>query len=433
MEGNESDVLIGAVADDITGASDLCLMLSRAGLHTVQVMGVPDSAARLPKADAVVIALKSRTIPAAQAVEMSVDAARALLDAGAEQLLFKYCSTFDSTDAGNIGPVTEALLALTGADVTIACPSFPANGRTVYMGHLFVGAQLLSDSPMMNHPLTPMRDANLVRVLERQTRLAIGLVDAPTIARGTEAVRASMAAQRTAGASILVVDTLGDGDLMTLGAACADMRLVTGGSGIALGLAANFAEAGKLSPRSPSPHLTAPPGRAVVLAGSCSTATLAQIDTARAAGLPMLALNVEAVAEGRQTAAEIASWVLAQTGCLPPVVYSSADAGSLAQTHAILGREASGALVERVLADVATRLNGAGFTRFVIAGGETSGAVVAALGVTMLEIGPEIDPGVPWTRSIGGPPVVLALKSGNFGAADFFVKAWSLLEPEALA
>lgn len=403
-------------------------MLSRAGLHTLQVMGVPDPDTPLPKADAVVIALKSRTIPASQAVAMSVEAARALLHAGAEQLMFKYCSTFDSTDEGNIGPVTEALLALTGAGVTIACPSYPANGRTVYMGHLFVGTQLLSDSPMKDHPLTPMRDANLVRVLARQTRLAVGLVDANTIARGTAAVRAAIAAQREAGVRILVVDTLDDADLMTLGAACSDMALVTGGSGIALGLAANFAG----SDRKPD-RFAAPAGRGVVLAGSCSAATLGQIDGARAAGFPMMALDVGNLAEGRQTATDIAEWVVGQTGHLPCVVYSSADPENLARTQARLGRDASGALVEQVLADVAARLLATGFTRFVIAGGETSGAVVAALGVRVLEIGPEIAPGVPWTRCVRGPEVALALKSGNFGAPDFFVRAWSFLEPESAA
>ncbi len=426
-------MLIGAVADDITGASDLCLMLSRAGLRTLQVMGVPDPDMPLPDADAVVIALKSRTIAAARAVAMSCDAARALLAAGAEQIIFKYCSTFDSTDAGNIGPVTEALLNLTGAKVTIACPSYPANGRTVYMGHLFVGRHLLSDSPMKDHPLTPMRDANLVRVLARQTTVAVGLIDANTIAAGTKAVRASIAAQHAHGARVLVVDTLCDADLMTLGAACADMPLVTGGSGIALGLAANFAESGKSIARPAKSRMAVPPGRAVVLAGSCSAATLAQIAVARDAGFPMLALNVVDLAAGRQTAIGIADWVIGQTGPLSPLVYSSTDPDSLSQTQATLGREVSGALVEQVLADVAVALRAAGFTRFVIAGGETSGAIVTALGVQVLEIGPEIDPGVPWTRSIRGPQVALALKSGNFGAPDFFIKAWSLLEPETAA
>ena len=425
-------MLIGAVADDITGASDLCLMLANSGLHTVQVMGVPAPGTPLPKADAVVIALKSRTIPAQQAVAMSVAAAQRLMDAGAAQILFKYCSTFDSTDAGNIGPVTEALLALTGADITIACPAFPANGRTVYMGHLFVGAQLLSESPMKDHPLTPMKDANLVRVLSRQTDLPVGLVTAQTVAQGAGAVQRAMSVAVTQGQRILVVDATTDDDLMTLGAACKGIPLVTGGSGIALGLAANFRPGGGAA-YAGAAKMAAPAGRAVVLAGSCSMATLGQIDAAKAAGMPTYAIDVAGLLDRSVTAAQIADWVIAQTGALPPVVYSSTDAGSLAQTQLALGREASGALVERTLAEVARRLQSAGFARFIIAGGETSGAVLEALDVHMLEIGPQIAPGVPWTRSIGGADLALALKSGNFGGPNFFITAWDLLEPEATA
>lgn len=422
-------VLIGAVADDITGATDLCLMLTREGLRTVQMIGLPQKH-NLPKADAIVIALKSRSIPATEAVEMSVAAAKLLLAGGAGQLLFKYCSTFDSTDAGNIGPVTEALLALCGGDLTIACPSFPAAGRTTYRGHLFVGDALLSDSPLKDHPLNPMHDANLVRVLGRQTALPVGLVSIDTIAQGEAAVRQAFAAHSAAGKRILIVDTLQDADLRTIGAACSDMRLVTGGSGIALGLAANFVRAGKVVPRPPQARMAAPRGRAVVLAGSCSVATRGQIATAQAAGLPSLALEVDALITGQQTAANLADWAIAQPQNSIPLIYSSADPATLQAIQARVGQHASGALVEATLAEVARLLQSAGFSRFLIAGGETSGAVVAALGVTALEIGPEIAPGVPWTRSISGRDLALALKSGNFGAEDFFLKAWILLETE---
>jgi uncharacterized protein YgbK (DUF1537 family) len=423
-------VLIGAVADDITGATDLCLMLSREGLRTVQSIGVPAPGTNLRGADAVVIALKSRSIPAPEAVTMSLAAARVVLAAGAEQLLFKYCSTFDSTDAGNIGPVTEALLELTGADLTIACPSFPAAGRTVYKGHLFVGSQLLSDSSLKDHPLNPMRDANLVRVLSMQTALPVGLVDSTAVAQGAGAVRAAFAGGRAVGKRIMVVDTLADSDLITIGEACNGMVLVTGGSGIALGLAANFLRAGKVAPHPRLTRMPAPAGRAVILAGSCSEATGGQIAAAKAAGLPAMALDVAALANGRQTAAKIAAWVAAQPPEAPVLVYSSAEPTALKAIQERLGQHESGALVETVLGEIARLLLDMGFTRFLIAGGETSGAVVAALGVTMLEIGPEIDPGVPWTRSIGTPALALALKSGNFGTADFFLKAWSHLETE---
>jgi len=426
-------MLIGAVADDITGATDLCLMLARAGLRTVQVIGVPDASAPLPTADAVVIALKSRTIPADAAVAVSLAAARALLAAGAGQILFKYCSTFDSTDAGNIGPVAAALMDLTGTALAIACPAFPANGRTVYRGHLFVGDQLLSDSPMKDHPLTPMRDANLVRVLARQTALPVGLLHIATVRQGEAAIRAAFAQARSDGLRILIADTLTDADLVTLGAACADLALVTGGSGIAMGLAQNFATAGRITPRAAPTTMQAPPGRSVILAGSCSAATRGQIAVAQAAGMPTLALDVAALADGRQTAQSLGRWAVAQKDALPPLIYSSTDPDTLARTHASMGRDASGELVEHTLAEVARILQSQGFVRFVIAGGETAGAVVAALGVTMLDIGPEIDPGVPWTRCIQGPDVALALKSGNFGAPDFFLRAWSLLTSDGPA
>ncbi|OZA13398.1 MAG: hypothetical protein B7Y02_06100 [Rhodobacterales bacterium 17-64-5] len=418
-------MLIGAVADDITGATDLCLMLSREGLRTVQIIGIPDRV--FPEADAVVIALKSRSIAADLAVSLSVKAAQALRDAGAGQILFKYCSTFDSTDAGNIGPVAEALMHLLGTDLTIACPSFPAAGRTTYKGHLFVNDALLSDSPLKDHPLNPMHDANLVRVLSRQTKAPVGLVQISTIRQGEAAVRAAFASQKAAGKRIVIVDTLEDADLRIIGSACADMHLVTGGSGIALGLAANFVKSGKVAARISQTTMPAPVGRRAVLAGSCSVATRGQIAAARAAGMPMLALDVDALASGRQSPADLADWAISQPVDAIPVIYSSAEPDALLSIQARMGQHASGALVEGALAQVALLLAQTDFARFLIAGGETSGAVVAALGVTMLEIGPEIAPGVPWTRSIGTPDLALALKSGNFGDKDFFLNAWSLL------
>lgn len=420
-------MLIGAVADDITGATDLCLMLARAGLRTIQVIGVPGPDVDLKQAEAVVVALKSRTIAADQAVALSLAAARALRAAGADRLLFKYCSTFDSTDAGNIGPVAAALMDLTGADLTIACPAFPGAGRTVYQGHLFVGDRLLSDSPLKDHPLTPMRDADLVRVLGRQTTLPVGLLAIGTIRQGVDAVRTAFAAARAAGTRILIADTLEDADLVTLGAASADLALVTGGSGIGMGLAAQLAGAG--ARRAAPARMAAPVGRAAILAGSCSQATRGQIAAAVAAGRPARRIDVAALAAGRETAADLADWMIAQSADRPPLLYASADPADLAAIQAQLGRDAAGALVEGTLAAVARRLAEAGFRRLIVAGGETSGAVVAALGVSVLAIGPEIAPGVPWTRSIAGPDLVLALKSGNFGGPDFFLTAWSLLEP----
>ncbi|MBB3458278.1 uncharacterized protein YgbK (DUF1537 family) [Rhizobium sp. BK313] len=424
----KDDLLIGAVADDITGATDLCLMLSREGMRTVQLIGVPEAGQELPEADAIVVALKSRTIPAEDAVQESRAAATVLLSAGCEQLLLKYCSTFDSTDQGNIGPVAEVLQDLTGNRLTIACPSFPAAGRTVYKGHLFVGDRLLSESPLKDHPLTPMHDPDLVRVLQRQTNRAVGLADWSVISKGEAAIRADFAAQQAAGKRILIVDTLSDADLRALGAACDGMNLITGGSGIAMGLPENFRKHGKLAKRGAPTAMAGSLGRAVILAGSCSVATRGQIDRAKDAGAPVFRLDVDAIVNGGQSAAQIADWVLAQTGESPPLVYSSASPDDLARIQGKMGRHESGALVEQTLGEVAKQLLSSGFTRFIIAGGETSGAVINSLGVKALSIGPEIDPGVPWTRSVHGPDVTLALKSGNFGAPDFFLKAWSVLD-----
>ena len=292
---------------------------------------------------------------------------------------------------------------------------------------MFVGNQLLSDSPLKDHPLNPMRESNLVRVSARQTALP---VEISTIWQGEDAVRAAFAQQRAAGKRILIVDTLADADLRMIGAAWTDMRLVTGGSGIALGLAANFVRAGKVAPRPAAARLAAPAGRAAILSGSCSLATRGQIVAAQAAGQPALCPHVEALAAGRQTVADVAAWAIAQPDSTTPVIYSSADPEALRRIQHRIGQHQSGALVEAVLASVAVSLRDAGFRRFLIAGGETSGAVVTALGVSILQIGPEIDPGVPWTRSIGAPELALVLKSGNFGAPDFFLKALSLLDSE---
>lgn len=418
-------MLIGAIADDLTGATDLALMLSKGGMRTVLTVGgtLPP-----PAADAVVMALKSRTIPADQAVGQSLRAAEALLSGGAQQLFFKYCSTFDSTPAGNIGPVASALRAFIEAPIAIACPAFPAAGRTVFRGHLFIGDALLSESPMRDHPLTPMHDSNLVRVLQAQTADRVGLIPYETVARGPAAVREALAAQAEGGVQLVIVDAIVDDDLRTIGEAVAGMRLVTGGSGIALGLPDALRAAGRLAPAAPV-RMAPPKGRRVVLAGSCSTATRRQVRYASDAGMPSLQVDPQAVAEGRQRAEDIVKWIVSLPANTTSIVYSSVDPETVAATQQRLGLERSSSLVEEVLAGAAKGAHAHGFTQFVVAGGETSGAVAAALGVTALAIGPEIDPGVPWTTSIDlDPKVALAFKSGNFGADDLFVRAWSVLQ-----
>ncbi|SHG32422.1 Uncharacterized conserved protein YgbK, DUF1537 family [Kaistia soli DSM 19436] len=420
-------MLLGAIADDLTGATDLALMLAREGMKTVQVVGTPPSGFDTGDAEAVVVALKSRTIPAAEAVSLSLEAAHWLLAGGARQLIFKYCSTFDSTPEGNIGPVSEALMELLGAEVTIACPAFPANKRTVYRGHLFVGDLLLSDSPMKDHPLTPMRDANLVRVLQAQTKVPVGLVARDVVSEGPQAIRSSFAAAASDGPRMLIVDAIENDDLRAIGEAASDMKLITGGSGIAIGLPENFRRAGLIGGRGAPARLATPAGRPVILAGSCSAATRRQVAAAIAAGLPARKIDPLAIADGSETPAEVLAFIQA-AGEGPALVYASADPAAVADAQEKLGRERAGSIVEHLFAEVATALRDRGYTRFLVAGGETSGAVVQALDVKALMIGPEIDPGVPWTLSLGDEaPVALALKSGNFGTDDFFLKAWTLL------
>lgn len=420
-------MLLGCIADDLTGATDLALMLTRAGMKTVQVMQVPDKNADLSGYDAVVVALKTRTCPVGEAVSLSLVAADALLAGGAKQLFFKYCSTFDSTDDGNIGPVAEALLNRLGTRQAIVCPAFPTNKRTVYQGNLFVGDVPLAESPMKDHPLTPMRDSNLVRVLQQQTKLKVGLVPFAVVDAGADAIKTAMAAADGRDERFLVLDAITDRHLVDMGTAAAGMELITGGSGVALGLPANFVRAGLMKAAEAPTTMRAPKGRALILAGSCSVATRGQVKAAIDAGSTALRLDPLALASGEMTAARIIAWVKDQSGDRPPLVYSSADPDAVVAAQAKLGRDKAGAIVEKALAAAAIGLADAGFTRLIVAGGETSGAVVNGLGVTALEIGPEIDPGVPWTRAIGGRDMVLALKSGNFGAPDFFLKAWEKL------
>ena len=423
-----SSILIGAIADDLTGATDLALMLARNGMKTVQVIGVPVEGADFGDAEAVVIALKSRTIAADDAVAMALASAMALQAAGAEQFLFKYCSTFDSTPAGNIGPVAEALMDFLDVPIAVACPAFPAAGRSIYQGHLFVGSTLLSDSPMRDHPLTPMRDANLVRVLQAQSTSRVGLIPLDIVSAGPDAIKAVMTRAQQAGFRLMIADVVRDADLRILGEALASARLITGGSGIAMGLPENFRRKDRIGTAPVPERMAAPLGRSVVLAGSCSAATRSQVQVAIDAGCPALRVIPIDIVSGVQTVADIANWVLSQSDKEPALIYSSDEPEAVLAVQEKLGRDAAGLLVEQLMGNLAVVLRDNGFSRFVVAGGETAGAVVSALGVQALEIGPEIAPGVPWTRSISGPDLALALKSGNFGAPDFFLKAWDLLD-----
>jgi 3-dehydrotetronate 4-kinase len=420
-------MLLGAIADDFTGATDLASMLVRGGMRTVQLIGVPRAGEPAPDADAIVVALKSRTAPVRQAVDESLAALDWLRKAGCRQFFFKYCSTFDSTDSGNIGPVADALIAALGCGFALACPAFPANARSVYLGHLFVGNVLLNESGMEHHPLTPMTDANLVRVLSRQTDGTVGLVPYATVDQGALAIRQAMTALKEQGRRYAIVDAVSDSHLLAIGEAAEHHALITGGSGVAMGLPANFRRGGSLAEQGDAAALPGVDGHEAVLAGSCSRATLGQVGFARE-HVPVLQLDPLATPDASQMIAGARDWLTGKLGATPVVVAASAPPDQVAALQQRLGRDEASALIEQTLAGIAEHLVTHGVRRLVVAGGETAGAVVSRLGVRSLRIGAEIDPGVPWTYAEGsGAPMLLSLKSGNFGGRDFFLKAFEEL------
>jgi uncharacterized protein YgbK (DUF1537 family) len=422
-------MLLGAIADDFTGATDLCSMLVRGGMRTVQLIGVPPDGLPPPDADAVVVALKSRTAPVRQAIGESLAALNWLRAAGTKQYFFKYCSTFDSTDQGNIGPVADALVSALDCGFALACPAFPTNARTVYLGHLFAGGVLLNESGMEHHPLTPMTDANLVRVLSRQTDGTVGLVPFATVDKGAAAIRDAMTRLKEQGRRYAIVDAVTDAHLVAIGEAASGHPLITGGSGIAMGLPGNFRRAGLLNKESDPGALPPVDGACAIVAGSCSRATLAQLGYARN-HLPVFELDALATPDAAALAGAALAWAADRIGDKPVVIAASAPPDKVALLQSRLGREQAGALIEDAVAHVAAGLVARGVRKMVVAGGETSGAVVGRLGVRSLRIGAEIDPGVPWTLASGsGPDLMLALKSGNFGGTDFFLKSFRMLRP----
>jgi len=423
-------VRLGCIADDFTGATDLANNLVRAGMRVVQLIGTPAAApGDALAADAVVVALKSRTIPAADAVRQSLEALAWLQQAGAEQIYFKYCSTFDSTPAGNIGPVTEALMEALGTDFTIATPAFPDNGRTVFKGHLFVGDELLADSGMRHHPLTPMTDSNLVRVLAAQSRGAVDLIDHHAVAAGALAIGDRIKELRADGTAMAIVDAVTNEDLLRIGPAVAQLPLVTGGSGLAIGLPANWG----LAPNGDAASLPVADGSSAIISGSVSTATNGQVVAAIRAGIPAFAVDPLRIAGGEDVVGKALAFADEQLAGGPVLVYSTDSPQAVRSVQGRLGAGEAGALVEETLAAVAHGLVERGVGCLVVAGGETSGAVVQALGIHSLRIGPQIDPGVPWCSSSlpDGRTLHLTLKSGNFGSEDFFTRAFELLEEVA--
>ena len=421
--------LLGCVADDFTGATDLAGMLVKYGMRTVQLIGVPQSAPP-PEVDAIVVALKSRSCPVEEAISDSLAALCWLQKAGCRQFYFKYCSTFDSTPRGNIGPVAEALMDALGTDFTIACPAFPANRRTIYLGYLFAGNVLLNESGMQNHPLTPMTDANLQRVLQAQVKRKVGLVGYATVSKGATAIQKDFSRLRGEGYGFAIVDVLSNQDLQELGAACADLLLVTAGSGLAVGLPENFRKQGLLARDAAAGALPATGGFRAVIAGSCSVATQKQVSVMREQQ-PSFRVDPLQLANGTDVVTNALNWARQHIEEKPVLIYATDEPRNVKAVQEQLGAVRAGELVERALAAIADGLIQLGVGQLIVAGGETAGAVVKALGVTGLRIGREIDPGVPWTtvlnQDLRSRPLALALKSGNFGTPDFFLKAWSCL------
>ncbi len=426
-------LLLGCIADDFTGATDLANNLVRAGMRVVQTIGVPTEPLQA-QVDAVVVALKSRTLPPDEAVAQSLAALRWLQAQHVEQVYFKYCSTFDSwyrgDVRGNIGPVTAALMAALGCNLTIATPAFPDNQRTVFKGHLFVGDVLLSDSGMKDHPLTPMNDANLVRVLQAQCQRPVGLVDYRVMAQGADAIRTRLDQLRRDGMAVAVVDALSNDDLIRLGPALKGMPLITAGSGVAIGLPANWG----LKPTPATSQLPPPGGWQAVVSGSCSQATRGQVARFQARGgaawaIDPLMLTDDAAVD--RCVEQAVAWATPRLTQGPVLIYSTADPVQVQAVQQQWGVQAAGERVEQTLARIAQGLVRAGVRQLVVAGGETSGACVQALQISQLQIGAQIDPGVPWCHAHS--PLVdealhLTLKSGNFGGEDFFHQAFVQLQ-----
>ncbi len=420
-------LLLGCIADDFTGATDLANNLVRAGMRVVQTIGVPTEPLSA-EVDAVVVALKSRTIAPQDAIDQSLQALQWLQGQGAQQIYFKYCSTFDSTAQGNIGPVTEALMQALHTDFTIATPAFPDNGRTVFKGYLFVGDVLLNESGMQHHPLTPMVDANLVRVMQAQCKSKVGLLGHKTIAQGPTAISQEITNLKQQGVRIAIVDAVSNDDLMRLGPALRGMPLVTAGSGVAIGLPQNFG----LSPTPQASVLPKASGLQAVVSGSCSQATNRQVAHFKAAGRPAFLIDpLHLKGSWEDLAKEALAWAQRHLASGPVLVYSTATPESVKSVQSQLGVEAAGHQVEQALAAIARGLVELGVKQLVVAGGETSGACVQALSIEQLKIGPQIDPGVPWCHAhtpMGG--VHITLKSGNFGTDDFFTKAFTFLSQQ---
>lgn len=405
--------MLGVIADDFTGASDIASFLVENGLSAVQMNGVPTQPLQ-GQVEAIVISLKSRSNPVEQAIEQSLQALNWLQQNGCTQFYFKYCSTFDSTEKGNIGPVTDALLQALGSDFTVITPALPVNGRTIFNGYLFVGEQLLNESGMKNHPITPMKDANLMRLMDAQAQGKTGLVPYSDVIQGADHVKARFADLKAQGYRYAVVDAVDNSQLAVLAEAIAKFKLVTGGSGLAAYMAA------RLSGGQKGNHAFVPTqGKTVVMSGSCSLMTNKQVAYYKNHA-PSYFLEAEQAINNPHYAEELYQWVIANsTALLAPMVYATVAAEQLHEIQTKFGAEKASHAIEQTFAKLAEKLKATGFTNFITAGGETSSIVVQQLGFSGFYIGKQIAPGVPWLKAVE-EPIYLALKSGNFGREDFF-------------
>lgn len=418
----KNKILLGCIADDIAGATDLSYTLVSQGMRTVQEIGVPHKDLTIKDADAIVIALNTRTAPAKDAIRQSLAALRWLQARGAEQIYFKYRPTFDSTNRGNIGQVADALLKAMKEDFTVFCPSFPVAGRTVFQGHLFVGNLLLSESFMRTHPATPMKQSNLIKVLSRQTKTKVDLVPHEVVTLGPDAILSELNRLREAGSRYAIVDAVTTRNLRDIGTACRDIKLITGASGAAIALPKNFRRAGLMGPDSGADRLPKPTGYQAVVAGSCSEATLAQVAHMKNT-CPAFFVDGRKLGGKRDIAKEALDWAKPKLADGPVLIYSSANAETVKKIQRKHGIQKSRDLIEDCLAKISKGLVKAGVGQLVVAGGATSGEAIKALKIRSLRIGHKIDPGAPWTTTLDEPPIHLALKAGNFGTADFFTRA----------
>ena len=417
---------LGCIADDFTGATDLASMLARSGVNVSLRIGVPLSPPE-NTAEIEVIALKTRSISASKAIEESLSALKWLKEAGAKKYFFKYCSTFDSTAEGNIGPVSEALMNELKVDQTIYCPAFPENGRSIYMGNLFVGQKLLSESSMKDHPLTPMNDSNLMRLLSAQVSRRVGLADRKVVNSGVTSLKEKLISLKENDVPHVIVDAVADTDLDTIASACQDMDYITGGSALAMPLAEFYKASGKISANDNSFMNKKLNTGSIILSGSCSEMTIIQVKNFIQRGAAAFQLDPIDLAENGIK--KVLDWLSSQDFTKNIIIYATSDPYTVKKVQAELGVDMAGKIVEQGLSECAIAARELGVKNFIIAGGETSGAITKALNIRQLDIGIEIAPGVPWTFSgKRNNQIALSLKSGNFGSEEFFTEALSKLE-----